>query len=56
MSKRGWVFLLSVIPMTGFLALLGWASLKSGGNPSGLGVNNDFGQVSIFSKPATEFT
>ncbi len=56
MSKRGWIFLLSAIPLIGFLALLGWASLKSGGNPGGLGVNNDFGQVDISSQPAAEFT
>ncbi len=56
MSKRGWIFLLSAIPLIGFLALLGWASLKSSGNPGGLGVNNDFGQVDISSKPAAEFT
>ena len=56
MSRRGWIFLLSAIPLAGFLALLGWASLKSGGNPGGLGVNNDFGQVDISSKPAPEFT
>ncbi len=55
MSKRGWIFLLSAIPLVGFLALLGWASLKSGGNPGGLGVNNDFGQVDISSQPAAEF-
>ena len=56
MSRRGWIFLLSAIPLAGFLALLGWASLKSGGNPGGLGINNDFGQVDITSKPASEFT
>ena len=56
MSKRGWIFLLSAIPLIGFLALLGWASLRSGGNPGGLGVNNDFGQVDISSKTAAEFT
>jgi cytochrome c biogenesis protein CcmG/thiol:disulfide interchange protein DsbE len=56
MSKRGWIFLLSAIPLIGFLALLGWASLRSDGNPGGLGVNNDFGQVDISSQPAAEFT
>ena len=56
MSRRGWILLLSAIPLAGFLALLGWASLKSGGNPGGLGVNNDFGQVDISSKRAAEFT
>ena len=50
------MFLLSAIPLAGFLALLGWASLKSGANPGGLGVNNEFGQVDISSKPAAEFT
>ena len=47
---------MSAIPLAGFLALLGWASLKSGGNPGSLGVNNDFGQVDISSKPAAAFT
>ena len=56
MSRRGWIFLLSAIPLAGFLALLGWASLKTGGNPGGLGVNNEFGQVDISSKPAADFT
>ena len=56
MSRRGWIFLLSAIPLAGFLALLGWASLKSGGNPGGLGVNNEFGQVDISAKPAADFT
>ena len=56
MSKRRWIFLLSALPLAGFLALLGWASLKSGGNPGGLGVNNDFGEVDVLSQPAAKFT
>ncbi len=39
-----------------FIALLAWASFKSGGNPGGLGVNDDFGQVSVETEAARDFT
>ena len=56
MSKRSWVLLASGIPLLGLLALLGWASAQSGGNPGGFGVNSEFGQVDISSKTPAEFS
>ena len=56
MSKRSWVFIGSVVPIVALFALLGWALAKSGGNPGGLGVNNDFGEVSISQVPARDFS
>ncbi|PKB73501.1 MAG: hypothetical protein BZY75_01600 [SAR202 cluster bacterium Io17-Chloro-G7] len=47
MTKRSWIILGTAIPALAFIALLAWASFKSGGNPGGLGVNNEFGQVEI---------
>lgn len=55
MSKRGWILLGSLLPVVAFLALLGWASLKSGG-PGSFGVNQEFGQVDVSAQPAAEFT
>jgi len=55
-SKRGWILLGTVIPILAFIALLAWASFKSGGNPGGLGVNNDFGQVKVEVEAARDFT
>ncbi len=56
MSKRGWILLGSSLPVVALLALLGWASLKSGGNPGSFGVNQEFGQVDISAKSAAEFS
>ena len=55
MSKRGWILLGSSLPVVALLALLGWASLNSGGTGS-LGVNQEFGQVDISAQPAAEFS
>lgn len=38
------------------LGLLGWGSLKSSSGPSGVGVNQDFGQVDVTARPAARFT
>ena len=43
-------------PVLALIALLAWASVKSGGTPGGLGVNNEFGQVSINKEAAREFS
>ncbi len=56
MSKRSWILLASGIPLLALFALLGWASAKSGGQPGGLGVNTEFGQVPVDTKPAAEFS
>ena len=56
MSKRGWILVGSAVPVLAFFALLGWASVRSGGNPGGLGVNSDLGEVSVTEKPASQFS
>ena len=56
MSKRGWILLGTAVPIMALIAVLAWASVESGGNPGGLGVNNEFGQVSIKQEEAREFT
>ena len=56
MSKRKWILLGTSVPVLALIALLAWASVKSGGNPGGLGVNNEFGQVSIKKQDARGFS
>ena len=56
MSKRNWIIVGTAVPLLAFIALLAWASFKSGGNPGGLGVNDDFGQVAVEEELAWEFT
>ena len=56
MSKRGWILLGSAVPVVVFFALLGWASVRSGGNPGGFGVNKRFGEVRIKPHPAGQFS
>lgn len=56
MSKRGWILVGSAVPVLAFFALLAWGSFKSGGNPGGLGVNNEFGQVTVKTEAARDFT
>ena len=46
----------SAVPVLAFFALLAWGSFKSGGNPGGLGVNNEFGQVTVKTEAARDFT
>jgi cytochrome c biogenesis protein CcmG, thiol:disulfide interchange protein DsbE len=38
------------------LSLLGWAVVRSGGNPGSLGVNSVFGRVDVPAEPASDFT
>ncbi|MCH7689302.1 MAG: TlpA family protein disulfide reductase, partial [Planctomycetes bacterium] len=56
MSKRAWIFTGSQVPVVVLLGLLGWAMVKSGGNPGGLGVNSDFGEVRVSQAPARDFS
>ncbi len=56
LSKRGWIFLGSILPVLGFFALFGWAVVKSGGTPGSLGINNEFGEVRIAQEPARAFS
>ena len=56
MTKRWWILLGTAVPVLALIAILAWASVKSGGNPGGLGVNNEFGQVSVKQEAAREFS
>ena len=56
MNKRNWIIVGTAVPVLAFIALLAWASFKSGGNPGGMGVNDDFGQVVVEEEVAWEFT
>ena len=55
MSKRGWILLGTALPVMALLSLLGWAVVRSGGNPGSLGVNSVFGRVNVEAKPASDF-
>ena len=56
MSKRGWILLGSAVPVFTLIAVLSWASVKSGGNPGGVAVNSEFGQVGVDPQSAHQFT
>ena len=56
LGKRGWIFLGSIVPVLAFIAVLVWASVKSGGNPGALGVNNELGEVRSSVDFAREFS
>lgn len=56
MSRRGWILLGSAIPLLSLFTLLAWASARPGGNPGGVGVNAEFGQVEVSSEKAAEFS
>ena len=55
MSKRGWIIIGTAVPVLTLIALLAWASVRSGSNPGGLAVNNEFGQVPIDAEAARGF-
>ena len=56
MSKRGWILVGFAVPVLALIGLLAWASVETGGNPGGLGVNSDFGQVSVEPEMARGFS
>jgi len=56
LSRRGWILLASGLPVLALFALLAWASMKSGGNPGGFGVNAEFGQVEVSADQAYDFS
>ncbi len=55
MSKRGWIILGGGVPILALIALLTWASIRSGGNPGGLAVNTDFVEAKIDASTARDF-
>ena len=56
LSKRGWVLVGVGVPMLALIALLAWATVRSQGNPGGLGVNDEFGQVDVKEQAARNFS
>lgn len=54
-SKRTWLIIGAGIPVLALFAILAWASARSGGNPGGLAVNAEFGQVEVGQELAQEF-
>ncbi len=44
------------LPTLTLFTLLGWALVKSGGNPGGFGVNNSFGEIVVSGEPARGFS
>ena len=44
------------VPIVAFLGILVWASLQTGGQAGGLGVNSQFGVEEVESEPARDFT
>ncbi len=56
LGKRWWILLGTAIPVLALLVLLVWASAKSGGNPGGLAVNSELGEVSSSVDFARDFS
>ncbi|PKB79336.1 MAG: hypothetical protein BZY88_13835 [SAR202 cluster bacterium Io17-Chloro-G9] len=56
MTKRGLIFVGAGIPLVALLAILAWASAGTGGQAVSLGVNNEFGEISIQADAASDFS
>ena len=56
MNRRKVGFITVMVPVVALLALLTWALVQSEGNPGGLVVNSDFGEVSVSRGPAPTFS
>ncbi len=54
-NRRSWILVLSIIPGLALFALLGWGLARSGGNPGGLSVNSQLGEVPVINGPAPSF-
>jgi len=50
------VLLVALAPVAALIFLMGWALVKSGGQPGGPGINDVFGEVTVRPGPATDFT
>lgn len=55
MSKRSWIILGGGVPILALIALLAWASIRSGGNPGGLAVNSNLVEAEINAGAARDF-
>ncbi len=56
MSRRNWIILGTAAALIPLFALLAWASTQQRGLPAGAGINQQFGEISIDSSPAADFT
>ena len=56
MSKRTLALVATLLVLGAFFSLLGWALVRTQGVPGGLGINKDFGEISIETRPAPDFT
>ena len=56
LRKREWILLGAAVPLLALFALLGWALSKSGGNPGGIAVNSELGEVRSSVDFAYEFS
>ena len=54
-GKRTLIIVGAGIPVLALLALLAWASARSGGNPGGLAVNAEFGPARVDQEVAADF-
>ena len=55
MTKRVGIILGGGIPVLALIALLAWASIRTGGNPGGLAVNSDFVESEVDAGLARDF-
>ena len=56
-SRRRLLVALAVfLPLMALFALLAWALVESGGQPAGVAINTQFGEVAIEEGPARDFT
>ena len=56
-ARRRWVlFLIAMIPVTALLGLMVWGLVRSGGNPGGLAVNEDPGEIEVEARQAPAFS
>ena len=53
--KRNLIFLTAGIPIAALFALMGWAVAHTGGQPGGLGVNTEFGEIGVERRAAPDF-
>jgi len=56
MSKRVWIMLGGGIPLIALIALLAWASIRTGGNPGGLATNTDLVELKVDAETARDFS
>jgi len=54
-SKRTWLIIGFGAPVLALFAILAWGSIRSGGNPGGLAVNDEFGQIEVGQELAQDF-